>query len=308
MRLPIKQHTKSRLEKGDLLPVLLLMPALIFVFCIIIVPLFYGFFVSLFDYKLGEELTMDKFVGLQNYIRAFSDKIVWKAALNTILFAAGCVVGDLLFGTIVAILLYRLSRRVAKILRPIAIMPLLIAPVVCSLMWACLFNANGVIYWLLDLIGVSYAQFPGVTGTHTALLCCIIVHWWQSVPFVIIVLTAGLLSIPEDLYEAAYCDGTNLFQTIWHITLPLLKGVYITVFLISGVDTIKSLDIIYALTRGGPNNASMTLNLYAYLQAFNYVDMSYSMALAIITMIVAMVCCGIPYVRYTNKRNREEGR
>ena len=86
----------------------------------------------------------------------------------------------------------------------------------------------------------------------------------------------------------------------------LLRSVYITIFLISGVDTIKSMDIIYSLTKGGPNNATMTLNLYAYLQAFDYVDTSYSMTLAIVTMIVAMACCGIPYIRYMNKKQKED--
>ena len=103
-----------------------------------------------------------------------------------------------------------------------------------------------------------------------------------------------------------YCDGSNLFQTLWYVTLPLLRSVYITIFLISGVDTIKSMDIIYSLTKGGPNNATMTLNLYAYLQAFDYVDTSYSMTLAIVTMIVAMACCGIPYIRYMNKKQKED--
>ncbi|HIS51361.1 MAG TPA: sugar ABC transporter permease [Candidatus Onthomonas avicola] len=301
----MKRSLSHRLEKGDLLPALLILPALLLVFCIIIIPMCYGLIVSLFDYNLGDTLSAENFVGLGNYIRAFQDRTVWKALLNTLLFAVGCIAGDLFFGTVIAILLYRLRESVSRILRPFVIMPLLVAPVVASLMWSYFFDANGIIYWLLEFVGVTYADFPGISGTGTALLCCIIVHWWQSVPFVVIVLTAGLLSISNDLYEAAQCDGINLIQTLWHITLPLLKSVYITIFLITGVDTIKSLDIIYALTKGGPNNASMTLNLYAYQQAFSYVDMSYSMALAIITMVVALVCCGLPYVRYTMRKSEE---
>lgn len=302
----MKQKLSTKLERGNLLPTLLLMPAVAFVFCIIIIPMCYGLYVSFFSYKLGGELTAESFVGLKNYLRVFQDKTALRSFVNTIVFAVGCVAGDLLFGTIISILIYRRSQRISRVLRPFIIMPLLVAPVVASLMWAYLFDANGVIYWLLKFVGIGYNDFPGISGTQSAMLCCIIVHWWQSIPFVVIVLTAGLLSIPDELYEAAYCDGSNLFQTLWYVTLPLLRSVYITIFLISGVDTIKSMDIIYSLTKGGPNNATMTLNLYAYLQAFDYVDTSYSMTLAIVTMIVAMACCGIPYIRYMNKKQKED--
>ena len=138
----MKRSLSHRLEKGDLLPALLILPALLLVFCIIIIPMCYGLIVSLFDYNLGDTLSAENFVGLGNYIRAFQDRTVWKALLNTLLFAVGCIAGDLFFGTVIAILLYRLRESVSRILRPFVIMPLLVAPVVASLMWSYFFDAN----------------------------------------------------------------------------------------------------------------------------------------------------------------------
>lgn len=291
--------------RQDLLPSLLMTPALLIVCCIIVLPMFYGLAVSFFNFRLGDSFGQENFAGLSNYLRAVQDKVVWKSLVNTVLFSLGCVSGDLVFGTVIAVLLYRLPDRIAGILRAVLIMPMLVAPIVTGLMWSNLFDANGVIYWLLRQVNITHSQFSGVSGRSTALLCCIIAHWWQNTPFIIIMVTAGLMSIPEELYEAAYCDGGGLFNILRYVTLPLLKSVYMVSILISGVDTIKSFDIIYALTGGGPANASMTLNLYTYQQAFEAGDLSYSMALSVIVMLVALVCFGGPFIRYNMKKGGE---
>ena len=172
-----------------IISVIYLMPVLL----VLINSLKANAFVNTETFKLP---TAESFVGLKNYLRVFQDKTALRSIVNTIVFAVGCVAGDLLFGTIISILIYRRSQRISRVLRPFIIMPLLVAPVVASLMWAYLFDANGVIYWLLKFVGIGYNDFPGISGTQSAMLCCIIVHWWQSIPFVVIVLTAGLLSIP----------------------------------------------------------------------------------------------------------------
>ncbi len=122
---------------------------------------------------------------------------------------------------------------------------------------------------------------------------------------VIIVLTAGLLAIPGEYYEAAKIDGAGPLTTFFRITLPQLTNVYIVILLISGVDTIKVFDIIYALTGGGPNNSSLSLSIYAYSHAFEQSDLSYSMAISFMTMAITFVIFGIPFVRHNlGKGNR----
>ena len=291
------------LERGDLLPLLLLMPALLLVVFVMVIPLAYGLFISLFHFDMGPLDLKADFAGIGNYARLFSDAVAQKSIWNTLKFSTGAIAGDMVFGTLAAVVIFQLTRREAAIVRPIVTMPLLISPIIISLMWRYIYDPQGILYWMLKNAGLGIAAFPGVTGESTALLSVIIAHWWQVVPFYIIVLTAGLVSIPQELYEAAYVDGAGGFLAFREITFPLLKKVYMVVLFISGVDTIKVFDLIYGLTGGGPNNSSISISIYAYNQAFSNVNMGYAMALSMTAMAVAFLVFGLPFSRFSGKRS-----
>lgn len=293
------------LEKGDLLPALLMAPAVSMVFFIIVVPLCYGFFLSFFKFSFGSFDVFRDFAGFRNYLRFFGDETALRSALNTVMFSAGAIGGDFALGTIIAVFVFQLSRRVAGVLRPLITIPLLISPIVVGLIWRYIYDPQGILYWLMDLVGLKFESFPGVTSASTALLSTIIAHWWQVVPFVIIVLTAGLVSIPVELYEAAYIDGAGGFTAFRRITFPLLRDVYLVILLISGVDTIKVFDIIFALTGGGPNNSTVSLSMNAFNQGFSNSELSYAMALSVITMAIAFAIFGVPFIRHNRARAAE---
>lgn len=290
------------LERGDLLPLLLLMPALLIVVLVMVIPLGYGLFLSLFDYGMGKLNLAEDFLGLANYARMFKDRVAMKSIWNTVKFSMGAITGDMVLGTLVAVLIFQLRRRTAAIVRPIVTMPLLISPIIISLMWRYIYDPQGILYWLLKKAGLGIVDFPGITAESTALLSVIIAHWWQVVPFYVIVLTAGLVSIPQELYEAAYVDGAGGFRAFQRITLPMLSKVYMVVLFISGVDTIKIFDLIYGLTGGGPNNSTVSISIYAYNQAFSNVDMGYAMALSVLAMAVAFLMFGLPFSSFSQKR------
>jgi multiple sugar transport system permease protein len=292
------KRTGVSLEKGDLLPFLLMLPALLIILFIMAAPLCYGLYLSFFDLGFGSLNNDNAFLGMANYMRFFRDELARRALFNTLRFSAGATAGDLLLGTLIALFLTRIPRALAVILRPVVTIPLLISAVVIGLIWRYIYDPAGILYWFLNIFGIGLKDFPGVTGASTALLATIIAHWWQVTPFVIIVVTAGLLSIPEELYEASRIDGAGACNTFFRITLPQLKSVYIVILLISGVDTVKVFDIIYALTRGGPHNSSISLSIYAYSQAFDQSQLSYSMSISIMTMAVTFLIFGIPFVRY----------
>ena len=113
------------------------------------------------------------------------------------------------------------------------------------------------------------------------------------------------MSISEDYYEAATVDGAGPVVSFFRITLPLMQNVYMTAFLVSGVDTIKIFDIIYALTGGGPNNSSLSISIYAYSQGFEMSSMGYAMALSFIAMLVTFVVFGVPFIRHNAKKEKE---
>lgn len=295
----MKQKTfEWSLERGDLLPLLMMLPTLLVIIFIMVVPLAYGLFLSFFTIGFGGKTTVDSFVGLANYAQFFNDPVALKVTLNTMVFSFGAIVGDLLLGTLISLLLVNLKRFASAIIRPIVTMPLLVSPVVVGLIWRYIYDPKGILYWFLGKFGIGIEQFPGVTSASTALLSTMIAHWWQVTPFVIIVLTAGLLSIPEEFYEAAKIDGAGACRTFFQITLPQLTNVYVVILLVSGVDTIKIFDIIYALTGGGPNNSSLSLSIYAYSQAFEQSNLSYSIAISILTMALTFCIFGIPFIRH----------
>jgi len=268
------------------------------VFLVMVVPLLYGFTLSLFDVGFGKKISAQAFLGFSNYIKFFSDPTALKAVFNTVSFSLGAILGDLVLGTLCAVFLLKVPSFLSSTLRPIVTIPLLVSPVVVGLTWRYIYDPKGILYWLLGLVGLGIEDFPGVTSASTALLSTVITHWWQVTPFVIIVVTAGLLAIPEELYEAARIDGAGAFSTFFKITLPQLTKVYTVILLISGVDTIKVFDIIYALTGGGPNNSSISLSIYAYSQAFEQSDLSYSMAISFTTMAITFLIFGIPFIRH----------
>jgi multiple sugar transport system permease protein len=290
------------LERGDLLPLLLLLPALALVVFVMVIPLLYGLFISFFHYNMGTIDFNRDYAGFSNFTRLFSDTVALKSVWNTVRFSVGAIAGDMAFGTLAAVIIFQLTRREASIVRPIVTMPLLISPIIISLMWRYIYDPQGILYWVLKRFGLGIAAFPGVTGESTALLSVIIAHWWQVVPFYVIVLTAGLVSIPQELYEAAYVDGAGGIRAFKEITFPLLRKVYMVVLFISGVDTVKIFDLIYGLTGGGPNNSSISISIYAFNQAFSNVDMGYAMALSLLAMAVAFVMFGMPFCSFSNKR------
>ncbi|HET7839618.1 MAG TPA: sugar ABC transporter permease [Rectinemataceae bacterium] len=290
------------LERGDLLPVILMAPAVLLVFCVLVLPLCYGIFLSFFDFGFGGFVPSRDFVGLKHYAAFLRDTTALRAVANTLAFSAGAIAGDFVIGTAAAVLIFQLSRRVAAVVRPLVTVPLLISPIVVGLIWRYMYDPRGLVYWLLGRVGVTIDMFPGVTAASTALLSTVIAHWWQVVPFVVIVITAGLVSIPVELYEAAYADGAGAFTSFWRITFPLLREVYVVILLISGVDTIKVFDIVFALTGGGPNDSTVTTSIYAYSQGFSNSNLSYAMTISVVAMLVTFLVFGLPFIRHNRAR------
>ena len=299
---PLSRRALS-LEHGDLLPVLFLLPTLIIVLIVLIIPFVYGLVISLFRYDIGTSLSLDRFIGLGNYTAAIADKVFLKSTLNTVLFSLLATAGDLFLGTMIAVLLMKLRQRASGFLRAVFMMPLLVSPIIVGLIWRYMYDpTSGLIYWILSLFHLGIKQVPGLTSGDTALLSVCIAHWWQVTPFVILVVTAGLVSIPQDQYEAAHMDGANAFAVFFRITLPQLTRMYMVILIVSGVDTIKVFDIIYALTQGGPANSTLSLSIYAYKNAFEMYRMGYAMAISVFTMGISFLLFGVPFIWFNHRK------
>lgn len=272
------------------LAVLLLIPAGVAVFCVMVLPLGFALFTSFFQYSLGLEDQM-KFIFLENYIAFFQDSVAIRSLINTVVFTALSLFFCLTIGVGIAVLLKSIDPRKANFLRAIYAMPILISPIIVGLIWRYMYDPTyGLVYYLLGFVGLQ--DFGGLTATSSALFCIVVADVWHTVPFIILVASAGLTVVPDELYEAARIDNASPLQMFIRITMPLMTKVLAVLVLIRGTDAFRTFDLIYGLTGGGPANSTTSLSIYAYQQAFENNQMGFGMAAAMITLLCLVILFG----------------
>jgi multiple sugar transport system permease protein len=174
-------------------------------------------------------------------------------------------------------------------LRGVFIMPMMATPVAIALVWTMMFHPQlGVLNYLLSLVGLPPQLWVFHPGTVIPSL--VLVETWQWTPLVMLIVLGGLAAIPTEPYESAEIDGANFWQMFRYITLPLITPFLFIAGMIRMIDAVKSFDIIFAITQGGPGSASETINLYLYSVAFIYYDLGYGSAIAVVffALIVAL--------------------
>ncbi len=262
--------------------VLLIVPFAI-LFALTAIPLVASLVISLFDWNLVDPAG-PQFIGLGNYADMLGSSAFWQAVGATVYQVGGTVLGQMVLGLTVALLLSRQFRG-ARLLRSLYLLPMMMTPVVVGLMWRMLFDSErGMVNYLLSLVGVSGPNWLG--DPAWAMPSVIISDLWLSTPFVATILLAGILSVSPTLYEAARIDGANAFQMFRWITLPVLKPMIYLALLFRLMDAIKRFDSIFVMTGGGPGNATETLDLHAYFEAFQNLEIGYGAAIAAVLLIM----------------------
>jgi multiple sugar transport system permease protein len=272
---------------------LFVLPALVVVLAIIIFPWVFTIWMSLHEWKVGSPTT---FVGLANYTRLPTDPRFVEAIGHTIFYTALLVLLPLLFGTFAAVVFHqKFTGR--GFLRGVFIMPMMATPVAIALVWTMMFHPQlGVLNYLLSLVGLP----PQLWVFHpaTVIPSLVLVETWQWTPLVMLIVLGGLASIPAEPYESAQIDGANIWQVFRYITLPLIAPFLFIAAMIRMIDAVKSFDIIFAITQGGPGSASETINLYLYSVAFIYYDLGYGSAIAVVFFVlIVMLAAVLLYLR-----------
>jgi multiple sugar transport system permease protein len=260
-------------------------PALVVVLAIIIFPWLFTIWMSLNEWKVGSPTT---FVGLANYWRLPADPRFIEAVGHTIIYTTLSVLLPLVFGTFAAVVFHQKFPG-RGFLRGVFIMPMMATPVAIALVWTMMFHPQlGVLNFLLSLVGLPPQLWVFHPGTVIPSL--VLVETWQWTPLVMLIVLGGLAAIPVEPYESAQIDGAGVWQMFRYITLPLITPFLFIAGMIRMIDAVKSFDIIFAITQGGPGSASETINLYLYSVAFIYYDLGYGSAIAVIffLLIVAM--------------------
>ncbi len=287
---------QSALEKERVLALVLLLPALIILLLFIAYPFVMGIWLSLSNTSVGNP---GKFVGLQNFVRAWNDDIFRTAFRNTFFYTFWATIFKLALGMWLALLLNRHFRG-KRFVRAALLLPFIVPTVLSTFAWRWMFDPTfSVLNWLLFRTGLIHAKLPFLSDGTWAMWCAIAVNTWRGMPFYAITLLAGLQTINPDLQEAASLDGANAWQRFWHVTWPLLKPVTVVVVVFSVIQTFADFQLIYVLTGGGPANSTHLLATYAYQTgvASGLLGQGAAISLCMFPVLFVVVWVQLRYVR-----------
>jgi multiple sugar transport system permease protein len=285
------------------LPYLLSLPALLV--CVgILIPFVTAVYYSLMRFRLNLP-QLKGFIWFDNYINFLSDAAFWNTVSVSLVFAFLTVFLELVLGLGIALLLRRPTRfnNVASIL---LLLPLMTAPALAALMWKLMTNPNfGILSYLVSLFGLT--DFKWASDPSTALLTVVLVDIWVYTPFIMILLLAGLRSLPQQPFEAAALDGVPRSFVFFRITLPMLMPYIITASLFRLLDSIQQFDIIYSMTQGGPGDTLMVFQVQSYLEFFQYTNVGRSAALLMVLWAITYFLSNIFIKQWLKLRERAHG-
>lgn len=266
-------------------------PAMLIIFGLMLYPLFYTIYLTMVQYNLLSNVSQG-FLGLKQYARVLTDDKFWHAMSVTLYFTVVSLGLQLILGFMTALFL-NIPFRGQKLLRALILAPWAVPTVVNAQLWNWILNASyGALNKLLLQLGIIRQPIVWLGEPKLALNVIILADTWKMLPLFIIMLLAGLSTIPGTYYEAAKMEGAGFWHTFRKITFPLLKPMLLVILVLRTTQTIRVFDVIYMLTQGGPNNSTMTISYYTYFQTFSLFDFGYgatiAMIVAILTVFIAL--------------------
>ncbi|MHC3814991.1 ABC transporter permease [Streptomyces sp. CB02488] len=277
-------------------------PAVIFMALFFGYPLVRNIVMSFQDYSPSTFFTgRSPFNGTDNWSNVFNDELFGKALWHTVLFTIGSLIGQFCIGLGLAVFF---SRRfpLNGILRSLILLPWLVPMVVSGVVWRRILDQDtGVLNSFLGMVGLG--DTPWLTSPGMALVSVVLVNIWIGIPFNMVILYGGLQEVPKELYEAASLDGASAWRTFRSITLPMLRPVITVVLVLGFMSTVKVLDLILALTDGGPADSTQTLGTLTYQNSFVQLDFGAGAVVGNILILISAV-----FAVFYLRANRNEGK
>lgn len=267
---------------------LLVLPLLAILGAVLIYPVIFTARVSVQDYRLNA-LDQVEFIGLEHYASLISNATFATALRNTAVFVAVAVTFELILGLALALAVQRLGR-LRDSVRSILLMPMFVTPIAVGLIFRFLLNQQlGLIPPLLDLIGVRINFF----GPDLALLSLAFIDVWQWTPLMFLMMLAGLESLPKAPFEAARVDGASTWFTFRRVTLPLLRPAIVIAVVIRMLDALRVFEYVFAITRGGPGQATETIQYLIYRVGFQFFRLGEASAMAYVLVAIVMMLVAV---------------
>jgi len=261
------------------------LPTAVMMLAIFGIPLLFSLTLSFRGWSIDQSLFAGRFVGTANYTDLMTDPEFVSSMIITLCYTIAVVAVEMVLGLAIALAL-NIDLPFIGFFRTVLVVPMMMTPIVAAFCWRLLLDpSNGVInYWIGQHI-VWLGQ-PG-----TARLSVAIVNVWQNAPYVAILLLAGLRSLPHEPMEAAAIDGASRVQTLWHVTLPLLRSYLLVAMLLRTIFEFRTFDNVYVMTSGGPANSTMVLSMFTYLASFQRFDLSLGAAASWLMLLISLLLC-----------------
>ncbi len=291
--------TIKRFFKYENVGLLFVLPAFVYMLIFVGYPIISNIVLSVQDVTVKNLARGTKnFVGLNNYIELFGDEVFRLTISNTLKFTVYSLLFQFIIGFALAIF-FNKNFSFAKPVRGLLMIPWMIPMTVTALIFKFIFSTDvGIVNYLLHSLGIISENIEWLTNPDIALGCVIFANVWIGIPFNTILLSTGLTTISQELYESAAIDGANGFQRFIKITLPLLRPTIESVLVLGFIYTFKCYDLIYVMTSGGPVNSTHLMSTYSYKLSFEMFDYSMGSAAANVLLVILMVV-GMVYLKIT---------
>lgn len=269
------------------LRILFPLPAIVFIGMLMVFPILYTLYLSFTNWNLTSGME-PAFVGINSYLRVFSEPRFLHALGRTFTFTAFAVAFEVVLGVVVALILNRafIGKSLAKLL---LLLPLVATPVAVGIVFNLFYDPTiGLLNFALNALGLPQGRW--VSSEHTVIASLVLVDVWQWTPMITLIVLAGLAGLSEEPVEAARVDGASEWQILRYVTIPMVMPVILTAMILRLIDALKTFDIIFAMTGGGPGYASETLNIMGFKYSFEYFRMGQSSVILVALFLVVLIC------------------
>jgi multiple sugar transport system permease protein len=269
------------------LQILFPLPAVVFIGLLMVFPILYTLYLSFTNWNLTSGME-PSFVGLNSYLRVFSEPRFLHALGRTVTFTVFAVAIEVVLGVAIALILNRafIGKSVAKLL---LLLPLVATPVAVGIVFNLFYDPTiGLLNFALHALGLPQGRW--VSSENSVIASLVLVDVWQWTPMITLIVLAGLAGLSEEPVEAARVDGASDWQILRFVTIPMVMPVILTAMILRLIDALKTFDIIFAMTGGGPGYASETLNIMGFKYSFEYFRMGQSSVILVALFLVVLLC------------------
>ncbi|MDO4344067.1 MAG: sugar ABC transporter permease [Eubacteriales bacterium] len=281
-------------DSSKVLPRLLLLPGMVIIALVFVYPICYALLMSFHKVNVSNQTW--SFAGISNYIAMFKDQYFLKAMGVTAKFTVLSVSFEMVIGTLMAVLLNQ-NFKGRGFVRGIMIIPWALPTVVNAIMWKWIFNANyGAFNALLTQLNLIDTYKAWLARPDTAFNCLLFANVWKETPYVVLLVLAGLQSIPHELYEAASVDGCGPIRGFFKITIPMIKQILLILLITKTIWTIQTYDVVSIMTAGGPASSTQLISYYVQKMSFKFFDFGVGSAMAFVIMLITFIL-SVCYVR-----------